>query len=90
MDGRRAAAIRDSLAKVRTSMIDEVASAAGGSPRRMPRLVVVSKTWPVEDIRAAYEAGERHFGENYVQELVQKARQVCCWQESRSKRSAAP
>ncbi len=36
------------------------------------RLVAVSKTKPVEDILAAYNAGQRIFGENKVQELVQK------------------
>lgn len=35
-------------------------------------LVAVSKKKPVEDIKAAYELGQRHFGENYVQELVEK------------------
>lgn len=40
---------------------------------KFPRLVAVSKTKPVESILAAYSAGQRHFGENYVQELVQKA-----------------
>ena len=30
-------------------------------------MVAVSKTKPVEAIREAYEAGQRHFGENYVQ-----------------------
>ena len=38
-----------------------------------PRLVAVSKTKPVEMIVAAYEAGHRHFGENYIQELVDKS-----------------
>lgn len=32
----------------------------------MPRLVAVSKTKPVNDIIEAYNAGQRHFGENYV------------------------
>lgn len=36
-------------------------------------LVAVSKTKPVEDIIALYELGQRDFGENYVQELVEKA-----------------
>lgn len=35
-------------------------------------LVAVSKTKPVEDILALYQAGQRDFGENYVQELVDK------------------
>jgi pyridoxal phosphate enzyme (YggS family) len=35
-------------------------------------LVAVSKTKPVEAIREAYDAGQRLFGENMVQELVEK------------------
>ena len=35
-------------------------------------LVCVSKYQPIEAIREAYEAGERHFGESRVQELKQK------------------
>ena len=35
-------------------------------------LVAVSKTKPVEDIQQAYSFGVRDFGENYVQELVDK------------------
>lgn len=37
-----------------------------------PRLVAVSKTKPKEAILEAYNAGQRHFGENYVQELLEK------------------
>ncbi|SJZ68880.1 hypothetical protein SAMN04488128_1011212 [Chitinophaga eiseniae] len=36
------------------------------------QLVAVSKTKPAEDIAAFYAAGQRIFGENYVQELVDK------------------
>ncbi|MBN8879088.1 MAG: YggS family pyridoxal phosphate-dependent enzyme [Sphingobacteriales bacterium] len=39
-------------------------------------LVAVSKTKPVEDIRELYELGHRDFGENYVQELVDKQPQL--------------
>lgn len=35
-------------------------------------LVAVSKTKPVEDIKTLYDAGQRDFGENYVQELLEK------------------
>jgi uncharacterized pyridoxal phosphate-containing UPF0001 family protein len=40
------------------------------------RLVAVSKTKPAEDIRALYTLGQRDFGENYVQELVDKQAQL--------------
>jgi len=36
------------------------------------RLVLASKTQPSETVRAAYEAGARDFGENYVQEGIAK------------------
>ncbi len=39
-------------------------------------LVAVSKTKPVEDVLALYELGQRDFGENYVQELVDKQAQL--------------
>jgi len=39
-------------------------------------LVAVSKTKPVEDILALYDEGQRDFGENYVQELVEKQAQL--------------
>ncbi len=39
-------------------------------------LVAVSKTKPAEDVRALYGLGQRDFGENYVQELVDKQGQL--------------
>lgn len=39
-------------------------------------LVAVSKTKPAEDILELYKLGERDFGENYVQELVDKYEQL--------------
>ncbi len=39
-------------------------------------LVAVSKTKPIEDIQELYELGHRDFGENYVQELVDKAEKL--------------
>ncbi|HZY38591.1 MAG TPA: YggS family pyridoxal phosphate-dependent enzyme [Mucilaginibacter sp.] len=35
-------------------------------------LIAVSKTKPVEEVQEAYDAGQRLFGENMVQELVEK------------------
>ena len=37
------------------------------------RLIAVSKTKPIEALKEAYDFGQRIFGENQVQELVQKA-----------------
>lgn len=42
-------------------------------PQVTPRLVAVSKIKPVSDIVQAYDAGQKHFGENYVNELAEKA-----------------
>jgi len=36
------------------------------------KLIAVSKFHPAECIQEAYEAGQRRFGENHVQEMVQK------------------
>ena len=40
--------------------------------QRAVKLLAVSKTKPIEDILTAYEAGQMAFGENYVQEGVEK------------------
>jgi PLP dependent protein len=39
-------------------------------------LVAVSKTKPAEDILELYNLGQRHFGENYVQELLDKQEEL--------------
>lgn len=39
-------------------------------------LIAVSKLKPLSHVKAAYDAGQRDFGENYVQELVEKAAAV--------------
>lgn len=40
------------------------------------RLIAVSKTKPVSEIMKAYDAGQRDFGENKVQEMVEKYEQL--------------
>jgi pyridoxal phosphate enzyme (YggS family) len=61
------------LTEVR-ARIDAAARSAGRDPASI-RLVAVSKTFPIEAVRAAYEAGQREFGENRVQEALQKISQ---------------
>jgi pyridoxal phosphate enzyme (YggS family) len=58
-----------------SEVLDEIeeACASAGRPEGSVKLVAVSKTKPAEDIREAYEAGQRIFGENYAQEFVKKA-----------------
>jgi hypothetical protein len=58
------------LAQVR-ARIDAAARSAGRDPSSV-RLVAVSKTFPLDAIREAYAAGQRDFGENRVQEALQK------------------
>jgi hypothetical protein len=53
--------------------LDEARARAGRAPGSV-LLLAVSKGKPPEAIRAAYAAGQRDFGENYVQELLDKAR----------------
>lgn len=44
--------------------------------QRHVTLVAVSKTKPLEDILTLYNLGQRDFGENYVQELVEKQQEL--------------
>ena len=62
--------IADRLAEVR-GRIAAAARSAGRDPSSI-RLVAVSKTFPVDAIREAYAAGQREFGENRVQEALEK------------------
>jgi len=43
------------------------------NPGKQTTLVAVSKTKPNALIEAAYSIGHRHFGENYAQEIIEKA-----------------
>jgi pyridoxal phosphate enzyme (YggS family) len=52
--------------------IAAAARAVGRDPASI-RLLAVSKTFPAQDIRAAFEAGQRDFGENYAGEVAEKA-----------------
>jgi len=54
-----------------TTRIEKAALAAGRNPRGIT-LLAVSKRQPETSVRAAYDAGLRHFGENYVQEALEK------------------
>lgn len=47
-----------------------------GKDEASVQLVAVSKYMPESDIQALYNIGHRHFGENYVQELLRKSESV--------------
>ena len=56
--------IADNIKKIKSEIPSQV------------KLVVVTKTHPVEKILEAYNAGQKIFGENRVQELVEKQKQL--------------
>jgi pyridoxal phosphate enzyme (YggS family) len=62
--------ISDRLAAIR-QRIDAAAQSAGRDPASV-RLVAVSKTFPIDCVKEAWLAGHRDFGENRVQEALQK------------------
>jgi len=62
--------IAGNLAAIR-QRIAAAAAASGRDPASV-RLLAVSKTFGADHVRAAYAAGQREFGENKVQEALQK------------------
>ena len=62
--------VAERLAGIRRR-IDAAARSAGRDPSSV-RLVAVSKTFPIDAVREAFDAGQRDFGENRVQEALQK------------------
>ncbi len=64
-------AIATNLQAVRTRI--STAAKAAGRPPESIALLAVSKTWPLSSVIDAATAGQRAFGENYVQEGVDKA-----------------
>ncbi|KAI3992739.1 hypothetical protein MKX01_021700 [Papaver californicum] len=70
VEGAAVSAPRSVLYRVRQ------ASKKSGRKAEQVRVVGVSKTKPVSLIHQLYDAGHRCFGENYVQEIVEKAPQL--------------
>ncbi|MDQ2927612.1 MAG: YggS family pyridoxal phosphate-dependent enzyme [Caldimonas sp.] len=62
--------IADNLARVNERIAS--ACARAGRPVQSVTLLVVSKTHAAAAVREAFDAGARHFGENYVQEGLEK------------------
>ncbi|ABN67694.1 predicted protein [Scheffersomyces stipitis CBS 6054] len=58
------------------TVLEQVQSLAKKHSNVPVRLVAVSKLKPSGDIMALYNAGVRHFGENYVQELIGKSKEL--------------
>lgn len=66
--------IAAALGDVRARIV--AAARAAGRDATAVKLVAVSKTHPASAVREAYAAGQRDFGENYVQELLQKSEEL--------------
>src|SRR5438477_12126962 len=62
--------IADKLAQVHSRIAS--ACAAAGRPVQSVTLLAVSKTFGVDAIAEAHAAGQHRFGENYVQEAIEK------------------
>ena len=56
------------------------AEAEAGRHASSVQLLAVSKTKPATDIIAAYRAGQRQFGESYLQEALLKQKELSCYQ----------
>ena len=54
---------------INVDVYQQIKKSFGG---KQVQLVAVSKTKPIEDIQGYYDMGQRDFGENYVQEFVEK------------------
>ena len=63
--------IRENLNDVKENIVS-ACRASNRQPQDVT-LIAVSKTKPVELLREAYDAGVRDFGENKVQEILEKA-----------------
>ncbi len=61
-----------------TSLSERITAAArrAGRPTESVTLVAVSKTFPAEAVLALARCGQRHFGENYLQEALAKIEAV--------------
>ncbi|WP_110601310.1 YggS family pyridoxal phosphate-dependent enzyme [Salinicola lusitanus] len=64
------ASVSESLSSARERL--EAALSAAGRPLDSAHLLAVSKTKPANMLRQAYAAGQRAFGENYLQEALEK------------------
>ena len=71
----------DGLSRVRAQLAE--ATARAGRAAGSVRLIAVSKFQSAAAIREAYADGQRDFGENYVQELQQKATELADLSELR-------
>ena len=72
--------IKENILAVRREIAAAAAAAAAArgaaAPKTPPTLIAVSKTYPAAAVAAAAAVGQQHFGENYVQELIAKSKEL--------------
>ena len=69
--------IKQRLAKIKSQI--RHAEIAVGRDKNSVRLLAVSKTKPATDIAIAYQAGQRNFGESYLQEALKKQQELAAF-----------
>ncbi|MDC7124370.1 MAG: YggS family pyridoxal phosphate-dependent enzyme [Spirochaetales bacterium] len=74
MDNERVTEIKNNIDNI-NNKLNDAAIKCGRSFKEI-KLMAVSKTKPVEDIKAAYDAGQRLFGENRIVEASEKFKQL--------------
>jgi len=70
------------IARKLSSILHEIREAELQTQRKSHsvELLAVSKTKPSIDLIQAYQAGQRHFGESYLQEALLKQKELSCYQ----------
>lgn len=69
--------IKQRLAKIKSQI--RHAEIAVGRDKNSVQLLAVSKTKPATAIAIAYQAGQRHFGESYLQEALKKQQELAAF-----------
>jgi pyridoxal phosphate enzyme (YggS family) len=73
--------ISEQLFAVRQQLAEAVAAA--GRPKESVELLAVSKTHSSKKIIDAYNSGQRSFGENYADELIEKSEELAAFKDLR-------
>ena len=68
--------MRDSEIAANIAKVQQRINNAGKSYSSAVQLIAVSKTRPAEDLLSAHQSGLRHFGENYLQEALEKMQKL--------------
>ncbi|MCK5888716.1 MAG: YggS family pyridoxal phosphate-dependent enzyme [Methylococcales bacterium] len=69
--------IKQQLKKIKSQILHT--ELATGRDKHSVQLLAVSKTKPAKDIAMLYQAGQRHFGESYIQEALKKQHELAAF-----------